>query len=152
MILVRLVILQTTWSKGHVILWVGSLIVSHHHAKFGEKNHYFSGDMFSVAEEEDSRCSNFNCQYCLSLKDMTWKHTARNINNCDPGHKHLKQQLEKNLKITLVSPSKKAVEKNEEKLIMAIAKLFALHANAKICVLSTAAYFKASTLVGSQRQ
>ena len=51
------------------------------------------------------------------------------INNSDPGHTRLRQQLEKNLKITFASPSKNAVEKKKEKKIMAIAKLFALHAN-----------------------
>ena len=44
---------------------------------------------------------------------------------------HLKQQLLKNLKITIAILSKNAVEKNEEKKIMTIAKLFALHTNAK---------------------
>ena len=39
--------------------------------------------------------------YCLSLKEMVWKHTTY-INNSDLGHTRLKQQLEKNLKITLI--------------------------------------------------
>ena len=69
--------------------------------------------------------------YCLSVKAMAWKHTANHINNSDPGHTRSKQQLEKNLKITFASLSKKAVEKNKQKKIMAIAKLFALHANVK---------------------
>ena len=51
----------------------------------------------------------------------------------DPGHTRLKQQLKKSLKITLASPSKNAVDKNEEKKIMTTAELFALDANAKIC-------------------
>ena len=69
--------------------------------------------------------------YCLSVKAMAWKHTANHFNNSGPGHTRSKQQLEKNLKITFASLSKKAVEKNKQKKIMAIAKLFALHANAK---------------------
>ena len=52
---------------------------------------------------------------------------AYHINNSDPGHTRLKEQLKKNLKITFISPSKIALE---EKKIVAIAKFFALHANA----------------------
>ena len=42
---------------------------------------------------------------------MTWKHMADHINNSNSGHTRLKQQLDKNLKITFASPSKNAVEK-----------------------------------------
>ena len=35
-------------------------MVSHHPAKFGDHRHCDSGDMFLVAEEENSRCSRFN--------------------------------------------------------------------------------------------
>ena len=35
-------------------------MVSHHPAKFGDHRHCGSGDMFLVAEEENSRCSCFN--------------------------------------------------------------------------------------------
>ena len=35
-------------------------MVSHHPAKFGGYRHCGSGDVFLVAEEEDSRCSRFN--------------------------------------------------------------------------------------------
>ena len=35
-------------------------MVSHHPAKFGDHRHCGSGDMFLVAEEENSRCSRFN--------------------------------------------------------------------------------------------
>ena len=52
---------------------------------------------------------------------------AYHINNSDPGHTRLKEQLKKNLKITFINPSKNALE---EKKIVAIAKFFALHANA----------------------
>ena len=93
-------------------------MVSHHPAKFGGRNRCDSGDiMFSVAEEEDPRCSCFNRHCCLYLKDMVWKHTAYHINNSDPGHTDLKQQLEKNMKITFTSPSKKTTEKEKEKNI-----------------------------------
>ena len=69
--------------------------------------------------------------HCLSLKDTAWKHTTYHINNSNAGHTSLKQQLEKNLKLTFASSPKNAVEKNEEKKIVAIAKIFALHVNAK---------------------
>ena len=36
------------------------------------------------------------------------------MNNSDPGHTGLKQQLDKSLKITFTSPSKKAVESKKE--------------------------------------
>ena len=38
---------------------------------------------------------------------MAWKHIKYHINNSDPGHTCLKQQLEKNLKIIFASSSKK---------------------------------------------
>ena len=68
---------------------------------------------------------------CLFLKDTTWKHTTYHINNSNAGHTRLKQQLEKNLKLTFASSPKNAVEKNKEKKIVAIAKIFALHVNEK---------------------
>ena len=68
--------------------------------------------------------------YFLFLKDMALKHAACHINNSDPSHTRLKQQLDKNLKITFASPSKSAEEKKKDSKIIAIAKLFALHANA----------------------
>ena len=68
--------------------------------------------------------------YYLSLKRMAWKHTTYHLNNSNPGHTRLKQQLEKILKIIFASASKNAVEKNEEKKIMAIAEHFMLYANA----------------------
>ena len=37
------------------------------------------------------------------------------IGNSDPGHMYLKQQLEKNMKITFTSPSKNSAEKEEKK-------------------------------------
>ena len=47
--------------KGHVTLWVAPLMISHQPAKFGGHSRCDSGDIeFSVAEEEDSRCSRFN--------------------------------------------------------------------------------------------
>lgn len=65
------------------------------------------------------------------------------IGNSDPGHMYLKQQLEKNMKITFTNPSKNSAEKKEKKKQerqpqsfwgytprMPIAKLFALHRNA----------------------
>ena len=71
--------------------------------------------------------------YCLFLKDMGWKHTAYHIINSDPGHTRSKQQLDKTLKITFASLSRKSdeKEKKKKKTRMAIAKLFAFHANAK---------------------
>ena len=60
---------------------------------------------------------------------MTWKLTAY-INNSDPGHSSLKQQLEKNLKIIFDSPSRKSIEKQKvKKTGMTIAKVFPLYAN-----------------------
>ena len=70
--------------------------------------------MYLVADEENSRFSHFKHRYCLSLKDMAWNHTARHINNSDPGHTRLEQQLEKNLKMNLSSLSKSAVEKRKK--------------------------------------
>ena len=103
-------------------------MVCHHPVKIGGHRHCCSGDiMFLVAEEEDSRCSRFN----PSLKGTGRNHTAYHIDSSDPGHTRLEQQLHKNFKITFASPSRNTVEKNEKKKIMAIAKLFALHANAK---------------------
>ena len=44
---------------------------------------------------------------------MAWKHTAYHINNSDPGDTRLKQQMEKNLKITFASQSKNDDEKEK---------------------------------------
>ena len=54
---------------------------------------------------------------------MGWKHTVYHIINSDPGHTRSKQQLDKTLK-------KWREGKKEKKTRMAIAKLFAFHANA----------------------
>ena len=63
---------------------------------------------------------------------MGWKHTAYHIVNSDPGYKRSKQQLYKTLKITFASLSKSNDEKEKEKKERkAIAKRYALHANAK---------------------
>ena len=42
-------------------------MVSHHLAKFGDNRHCGSGDMFLVAEEENSRCSRFNPPLLFNL-------------------------------------------------------------------------------------
>ena len=71
--------------------------------------------------------------YCLSLKDMTWKHASYYISNTNPTHRHLNQQLENNMKTmktTFASPSKNNARK-EKKKRMAMAKLFMLDANTK---------------------
>ena len=44
--------------------------------------------------------------------------------------------MHKNFKITFASPSRNTVEKNEKKKRMAIAKLFALNANAKTSLIT----------------
>ena len=69
--------------------------------------------IFPVAEEDFKR-SCFNLPLLLSIKDIAWKHTKYHIDNSDPGHRHLKQQLKKNLKTTFASSPKNAVRKNEE--------------------------------------
>ena len=56
---------------------------------------------------------------------MAWKHTTYFINNSDPGHKHLKQQLEKNLKISVANPSK---NDNEKEKTRSLWRLKGLHA------------------------
>ena len=55
---------------------------------------------------------------------------AYHIDNSDPGHARLKQQLENNVKITFVISFKNAAEKKKEKKIMAVAKVFVLHEKA----------------------
>ena len=41
-------------------------MISHHTVNFGGHSHCGSGDMFLVAEEEDSRCSCFNPPLLIS--------------------------------------------------------------------------------------
>ena len=53
--------------------------------------------------------------YCLFLKDMGWKYTAYHITHSDPGHTCSKQQLDKTLKITFTSLSRKSDEKEKKK-------------------------------------
>ena len=60
---------------------------------------------------------------------MGWKHTTYHIINSDPGHTRSEQQLDKTLKITFAGLSRKSDER-EKKTRMAIAKIFAFHANA----------------------
>ena len=48
------------------------------------------------------------------LKDMGLKHTAYHIINSDPGHTRSKQQLDKTLKITFASLSRKSDEKEKK--------------------------------------
>ena len=43
--------------------------------------------------------------YCLSLKDIAWKHTAYHINNSNAGYTCLTQKLKKNMKTTFAYPS-----------------------------------------------
>ena len=121
-------------SQGHEIKWScyflfygwDHLMVRHHPAKFGSHSCCVSGViMFSVAKEEDSRCPRFSPTLLFVSKGRGLKAHCISINDFDPGHTCLKQKLKKNLKITCASPSKNAVEKNEEKKIMVIAKLFA---------------------------
>ena len=50
----------------------------------------------------------FQSAITLLLKEMAWKHDS------DPGHTSLKKQLEKNLKITFVSLSKRGNEREKE--------------------------------------
>ena len=90
--------------------------------------------MFLVAEEEIPDALTSIRQYCLFLKDMGWKLTAYHIINSDPGHAHLKQHLDKILKITFAILSRKSneKEKKKKKTRMEIAKLFAFHSNAII--------------------
>ena len=71
--------------------------------------------MFLVAEEKDSRCSRFNPPLLFTSKGHGSKEHINQINNSDPGHTHLKQQFDKNLKITFASPPGKGDEKEKEK-------------------------------------
>ena len=70
--------------------------------------------MFSVAEEEDSRCSRFNPPLMFILKEKPLKYTTYHINKSGPCYTCLKQQLEENLKVTFASPSRKSDEKEKE--------------------------------------
>ena len=97
-------------------------MVSHHPAKFGGHRQCDSVDiMFLVAES-----------ICLFLKGMGWKHKLhRRIINSVPGHTRSKQQLNKDLKITIVSLFKSTGEKDKgRKERKTITKRFELHANA----------------------
>ena len=87
-------------------------MVRHHPAKFGGHKHCGggdcdSGDMFFVANEENSRCCrNF-------LKDIGWKHTAYIINS-DSGHTHSIGQIFENNFCQSVQ-SKRTDEKEKKK-------------------------------------
>ena len=99
-------------SKDHIIkrscdFMGGSLLmVSHHPTKFGAHRHSGSAVCLKLKKRKIPDALASIRHYCLSLKSMTWKHTAYIINS-DSGHAHLNQQLGKKLKITFVSPSKK---------------------------------------------
>ena len=87
-------------------------MVSHHPAKFGDNRHCGSGDIILVAKEENSSSIR---HYRSFLKDMGWKHTVYHIINSDPGHTRSKQQLDKTLKITFATLSRKSDEKEKKK-------------------------------------
>ena len=53
--------------------WWESLVVSHHHAKFGGYRSCGSGDMLLVVEENDSRWSHFN----TSLLSISKRHELK---------------------------------------------------------------------------
>ena len=90
-------------------------MVSHHAAQSGDCRHCGSGDMmFLVVEGQESTCPASTRHYCLSLKDMTLKLTAYLNNNSDSVYTRLKQKLEKNLKISFASLSKKSYEKEKD--------------------------------------
>ena len=91
------------------------LMVSDHPAKFGSHKHCGTGDMmFLVVEEQD------------------WKYAKNHTNNSDPGHTHLKYQLEKSLKkLSPVRPKKVTIGKKRRNRN---AKRFALHTNVKSIV------------------
>ena len=69
--------------------------------------------MFLVKKEEE--CSYFSLSLLLSLKYMAWKHITYLIINSDPGHTCLKQQSEKSMKITSISPPINTNAKEKEK-------------------------------------
>ena len=57
-------------------------------------------------------------QFAIIVYFYCWKHTAYYIINSDPDHTRWKQQLEKVLKITFASLSRKNDEKENKKLVM----------------------------------
>ena len=108
-------------------MWLYGLepfMASYHHVKFSSHWHCGSGYMLLVAKQKESRCSH----YCFSRKNMDWRHTAYYINNSNPGHTRLKQQLNKNLNNFCQSFQKRLQVKLKKKTRMEIANLFPLHA------------------------
>ena len=105
-------------------------MVSPHSSKFGGHRHCGSGDIM-FAKEENSRCSHFKPPLLFIFKGHGLKAQAYHIINSNPGHTCSKQQLDKYLKITFVSPSKSTdeKEKKKKKKRKAIAKCFALNPN-----------------------
>ena len=104
--------------------------------------------MFLVAEEENSGCSHFNPLLLFNppllfiFKGHGLKAHGISYYYSDPGHTRSKQQLDKTLKITFASLSRKSDEKVKKKkkkqrtttkktkqTRMAIAELFAFYAN-----------------------
>lgn len=70
------------------------------------------------------------CYYYLSLKKMVWNHIPHYINNSDPRRTHLKQQMEKKLKIFASLCRNRDEKEKEKKAGIAFAKPFTLQANA----------------------
>ena len=91
-------------------------MVNHHPAKFRDHRHCGSGDvMFLVAEKENSRCSHFNLPLLFISKGHGLKAYAYHIIHSNLGHTRSKQQLNKTLKITFASLSRKSDEKENKK-------------------------------------
>ena len=90
-------------------------MVSQDAAWFCDHRHCGSADMmFLVVEWQDSTCPASIHHYCLSLKDMTWKHTACHNNNFDPGHTQLKQATGEKFENNFYSSSQNGDEKEKE--------------------------------------
>ena len=117
-------------------------MVSHHPGKFGGYRHYGDGDTtFLVANSKIPHARLNPSLLLISDKHgMSCSHTeiSEGIYGYFPYHVNTSDlvttsgaTIEKNSEKTLASPSRFALEKKKKKKIMAMAKLFALHANVK---------------------
>ena len=89
-------------------------MVSYHPLELGENRHCYWEYIFSGWRGR-FQIPSFQSAIIVHLKDIVWKLTAYHINNSDPDHTHLKQQYQKNMKITSACPSKNNNEKEKDK-------------------------------------
>ena len=119
---------KTTWSKGHVVLSVGTPHGKSPPCKFDSHKNCCRGDLFLVNERQDSSCPHlnppslfiskahgmpFSCTKFQDVDTIIWQFGQKRTSS--PGHTCLQQQLTETTWKTFASPSRNSDEQEKEK-------------------------------------